>query len=174
MNRIFAIAALAVVLTAPVVGRPAAAADRKASLLDAVTRCRAIVDPAERVGCYDRSVEALQAAEQKREIAVVDRAQARETRRSLFGLTLPRLPVLGDVDDGGEVKQIEATVASASIDAGAWVVRLSDGSNWRQIDDNELGRRPRAGDKVVVKRAALGSFRMMIAGMPGIKVRREG
>lgn len=153
---------------------PGRAVEGKATLFEAVTRCRAIVDPTERVGCYDRSIEALQAAEQKHDVAIVDRAQVRETKKTLFGLSLPSLPVFGHADDGQEIAQIDGTVASAAIDRGGWVVHLADGSVWRQIDDNELGRRPRAGDKVVVKRAALGSFRMTIAGSPGIKVRREG
>lgn len=153
---------------------PGRAIEGKASLFEAVTRCRTIVDPTERVGCYDRSVEALQAAEQKHDVAIVDRAQVRETKKTLFGLTLPKLPVFGHADDGQEIAQIDGTVASATIDRGSWLIRLADGSSWRQVDDIELGRRPRAGDKVVVKRAALGSFRMTIAGSPGIKVRREG
>lgn len=168
MRRFAPAAAMVVCLTASAI-----AADGSASLFEAVTRCRMIADPAERVACYDRSVEALQAAERRKEVAIVDRAQISESKRALFGLSLPRLPVFGRAEDGTQISQINSTVASAAMDRGNWLLRLVDGSKWRQIDDNELGRRPRAGDKVIVKRAALGSFRMSIAGTPGIKVRRE-
>lgn len=157
-----------------ITGPPVSAADRKPMLLEAVTRCRTIIDPAQRVACYDRSVEALQAAEARNEVTIVDRAQVRETKRSLFGLTLPRLSIFGKDDGGIEISQIDSAIASATIDRGGWVFRLADGSTWRQIDDTEIGRRPRPGDKVTVKRAALGSFRMTVASSPGMKVRREG
>ena len=45
-------------------------------LLNRLTDCRAMTDPAARLSCYDTAVEALDAAERQGEVVVVDRAQA--------------------------------------------------------------------------------------------------
>ena len=111
-------------------------------------------------------------------MVVVDRGQVRESRRRLFGLALPRLPIFGGGDDGRpdaeEITQLEGTVAAASQDGyGHWMVRLQDGAcgcrptttRWR------CGRG--RGQPVVVRRAALGSYIMRVNGQPGIRVRRQ-
>ena len=41
-----------------------------------------------------------------------------------------------------------------------------------QTDDTVIARRPRANDKVLIKRAALGSFRLSVAGLPSVKAKR--
>ena len=109
-------------------------------------------------------------------MVVVDRAQVRESRRRLFGLALPRLPIFGggdDEDDDEEVDHVEGVVASASQNGnGQWIVRLQDGAIWVQTDNNSLALRPRAGQPVVVNRGALGSYMMRVNRQPGIRVRR--
>ena len=169
---IAAVALPAVALTAP----PRQARERPAAL-EAMLRCRSIADEHARLECFDREVAAFEAATAARDVVVVDRKQVRETRRSLFGLSLPRLAIFGggDHDPGDEeIDQIEGVVASALQTAdNRWVVRLQDGATWRQIDDQVLGRRPRAGSKVVIKRAAMGSFMMRLDGQPGVRARRE-
>jgi hypothetical protein len=96
----------------------------------------------------------------------------------LFGLALPRLPIFGGGDDGRpdpeEITQLEGTVARASQDGyGHWVVRLQDESLWVQTDNNTLALRPRPGQPVLIRRAALGSYVMRVNGQPGIRVRRQ-
>lgn len=174
------IAGIILSLLAPaiVMADPQADADPapRSSLLTAVTRCQSITDPGQRLTCYDQAVRPLDAAAKNREIVIVDKAQVRQTRKTLFGLTLPRLGIFGDAKDGAddEIKQIDTTLARADLDnGGGWMFTLADGARWRQMDDNVLGKRPRAGDKVVVRRAALGSFKLSIAGQPAVKVRRE-
>ena len=56
---------------------------------------------------------------------------------------------------------------------GHWVVRLQDESLWVQIDNNALALRPRPGQPVLIRRAALGSYVMRVNGQPGIRVRRQ-
>lgn len=150
--------------------------DSRSSLITAAAQCTTITQAAERLACYDRAVGALVSAEQKREVVIIDRAQVRQTRKTLFGLNLPNLGLFGDTgakDGPDAVTQIESTLAKAELDGGAWLFTLSDGARWRQTDDNVLGGRPRVGNAVVIRRGALGSFKLSLAGQPAIKVRRE-
>lgn len=152
-------------------------APKRSGLLTEVTRCQSITAPSERLACYDKAVQALDQAEQKRDVVVVDKEQVQQTRKTLFGLNLPKLGIFGNredkADEKDEISQIDSTIARADIPNGVWVLTLADGARWRQIDDNVLGRRPKAGDKIVVRRGALGSFKATIAGQPAIKVKRE-
>jgi hypothetical protein len=148
------------------------------ALFEALVRCRALTEAAARLQCFDEAAAALDQAAQRRDIVVVDRGQVRESRRRLFGLALPRLPIFGGGDDGRpdpeEITQLEGTVLRASQDGyGHWIVRLQDESLWVQTDNNTLALRPRPGQPVLIRRAALGSYVMRVNGQPGIRVRRQ-
>lgn len=145
---------------------------------EALVRCRAITDSAARLACFDAAAAALQTAQERREVVVVDRQQVREGRRRLFGLALPRIPIFGggdeDDNDADQVRTVEGVVAGASQDGlGHWVVTLQDEAVWVQVDNNTLAFRPRPGQRVVINRGALGSFMMRVNNQPGIRVRRS-
>lgn len=147
-------------------------------LFEALVHCRVITEDAARLQCFDTAAAALEQAAERREVVVVDRAQVRESRRRLFGLALPRLPIFGGGDDNhpdqDEVTSLEGTVAAASQDSlGHWMVRLADGSLWIQTDNHQLALRPRNGQPVVINRAALGSYIMRVNNQPGLRVRRQ-
>ena len=149
---------------------------KRPEALEAVLRCRAIADEKERLACFDRAVATFEQATASREVVVVDRKQVRDTKRSLFGLDLPGLNIFGGGpdDEGTDVSQIESEVASAYQDGeGRWVVTLTEGGTWRQINDTILGRQPRKGSKVMIRRAAMGSYMMRIDNQAGIRARRE-
>ena len=157
---------------------PAAAQEPEQARPAALTRlveCRAVQGEAERLACYDREVAAFEAAEQSRELVVMDRQQVRRTRRSLFGLVLPDLNLFGDdnpEEDG--VSELETTLRSASEDAyGKWILVLEDGARWRQIDSRTLAREPRGGQTIRIRRAAMGSYLANIDGQVAIRIRRE-
>lgn len=156
-------------------GLPAAEPVAKPEAFEALLRCRSIAESEARLACFDGAAASLQAAAESREVVVVDRQQIRDSKRTLFGLSIPRLSLFDDdKDEEEEIKSIEGVVQSAHRDEdGRWVVRLQEGGVWRQIDSNTLGRRPRSGMKVEINRAAVGSFKMRVAGQPGIRVRRE-
>ncbi len=144
---------------------------------EAVVRCRTIADAAERLACFDQAVAALQAAQERRDVVMVDRQQVREGRRRLFGLTLPRIPIFGGGDDDDHdadaVHTLESTVSAATTTGfGQYQVTLADGSVWVQVDNNIVAVPPRAGHRIVINRGALGSFMMRINNQPGIRVRR--
>jgi hypothetical protein len=159
--------------------RPAASRPQQPALFQALVRCRAIAEAAARLQCFDEAAAALAQAAERRDIVVVDRGQVRESRRRLFGLALPRLPIFGGGDDDDrpdpeEITELEGTVARASQDPyGRWVVRLQDNSLWVQTDNNRLALAPRPGQPVLIRRAALGSYVMRVNGQPGIRVQRR-
>lgn len=143
---------------------------------DALVKCRAITEDAARLRCFDQAAAALEQAADRRDVVIVDRAQVRQTKRTLFGLELPHLSIFGGGDDdkAEEVTQIDGIIASAFQNGnGRWVVRLEDGGTWAQIDDNPISIWPKAGQKVLIKRAALGSYMMRVNGQAGVRVRRQ-
>jgi len=151
-------------------------AERRPQTFEALVHCRTIADSAARLQCYDTAAAALEQAAERRDLVVVDRAQVRESRRLLFGLALPHLPIFGGGDndrDDQEITQIDSTVASAvRNDLGQWQVRLQDGGTWIQTDFNPLALAPRPGQPVSVHRGALGSYMMRVNRQPGVRVRR--
>ena len=135
--------------------------------------CRQIADATERLACYDQKVAAMRQAKEARDIVVADKAEVREARKGLFGLSLPSLKLFGGGNDADEVKEIDAVVKSAQQGRyGAWQFTLEDGATWQQIDSETVVFGPHSGSKVRIKRGAFGSFKANIDGQPGIKVRR--
>ena len=168
-------------------GSPIADQSGRGKPLAGLDACHAMADVAQRASCYDLEYARLQAAVDKGDVVITDREGIRQARQSLFGFSLPGLAIFGNgnggsdktkskaTPDSGELQEINATIRSASTDQdGRWLVTLDNGATWRQMDDSPLGRRPRAGDAVVIRRGVLGSFMMRIGSMPGFKARREG
>ena len=144
---------------------------------EALVRCRAITEAAARLACFDSAVAALQAAQERRDVVVVDRQQVREGRRRLFGLALPRIPIFGggddDENDQDAVRSLESTITAVTqAGYGQYQVTLADNSVWLQTDNNMMAVPPRSGHRVVINRGALGSFMMRVNNQPGIRVRR--
>ncbi|MFM5931070.1 MAG: hypothetical protein ACKOPQ_09200 [Novosphingobium sp.] len=136
----------------------------------AVLDCRAQSDSAARLACFDKAVGAMAAASDKKDLVVIDRATIRETKRGLFGISLPKIKIFGGNDDE-EVNQIESTLTAAySSNDGMSIFVLANGSRWKQTDGRYTY--PKAGQKIVVKRAALGSFMANVDGQPGVRVIR--
>lgn len=136
--------------------------------------CRSIQDSAQRLACFDREAGAVDQAISKKEMVLIDKQRVTQTKRALFGFSIPDFGGLfGGGDD--EVKEISSTVVSASqMGYLGWTIKLADGSTWVQTDDAQLGLEPRKGDKIVVHRGSLGAFFMRVAGQPGFKVKRIG
>lgn len=149
---------------------PAATPAQVQRLMD----CRNVAAADQRLACYDREAAAMDQALASKDLVFVDREKARAAKRSLFGFSIPNFGgIFGGSDD--EVKQIESTVTKSGHNPeGGWVFYLADGSVWTQTDDWPLGLPPRAGDKVVVSRGVLGSFRLRLNKQPEIKVKRIG
>jgi hypothetical protein len=138
------------------------------SLLD----CRAIADSAQRLACYDKATASVAEAIGRKDLVLIDRERATAAKRSLFGFSVPDFAgLLG----GGEIKEIAGTVSGFTNNAdGGLTIKLADGSVWTQTDDTPVALPPRRGDKVVVKRGALGSYFLRLGNQPGFRVRRIG
>ena len=150
---------------------PAAAQDRSKHL-ERVVDCRKLADTAERLACYDKTVAELDAAEQKKEVVVVDKDQVREARRSVFGFKLPRIKLFGNGDGEDEIDEIVSTVKVISTRSdGRVAFTIEDGARWVQTDDRALVG-VKAGRKVTIKRAAMGSFFARFEGTIGVRVER--
>jgi hypothetical protein len=171
----FCLIAAAFIVASPALAKPAQPPAARPEAFEALVKCRAIAEDAARLRCFDQAAAALEQAAARRDVVIVDRAQVRQTRRTLFGLELPRLPFFGGGDDKGEeISSIDGVVASAFQNGnGQWVVRLEEGGTWAQTDDTPISVWPKAGNKVVIHRAALGSYMMRVNGQPGVRVRRQ-
>ena len=137
--------------------------------------CKNIVSPEQRLACFDEKVAALETAAENNQVVIADREQVREARRGLFGLSLPRIKLFGgNSDEGGQIDQIESTIASArALRNGKWLIKLEDGALWQQTDPpRSTARRPKKGDGITIKRGSLGSYLAKVNGRRGFKVKR--
>jgi hypothetical protein len=169
-----ALAAGAAVLMIAGGGQAADAPKARAAQLQAVVDCRKETDPTQRLACYDAATASLDAAEKAGEVVVVDRAQVREARRAAFGFDfrMPAFMTAGEQPE--EIDRITATVDSARQGAdGKWIIKLTDGALWRQIDTKRMFKDPRHGSTVEIRTATMGSFFMKVDGQPQIRVHRD-
>lgn len=160
-------------------GTPVLAQDRSSEpvetpeLIAELFACREIADPDERLACYDREVATVAEAQASRELVIADREQVNKTRRGLFGLRLPDLGIFGGEDDEDGVNEITATLARATkLDNGRHIFELEDGARWIETENAAGFRKFKAGDTIVIKRAAFGSFKAKVNGKRAVKVRR--
>ena len=167
---------MATSFAAPVAAAPA----RTPAVLQALGDCRAIADGAVRLACYDKAAAGIADATAKKDIVVLDREEVRATRKGLFGFSLPKLNFFGNEkeakDDTGreEIVEIDVVVKSArSFSYQLWRMTMEDGATWVTTEASTLIT-PRAGSKVHIKRAALGSYFIKVDGSRAVKGRREG
>jgi hypothetical protein len=147
----------------------------RAQVYTALDACRSVTSDSDRLACFDSAMKKLDQAVASKEVLIVDKAQIEKTNRGLFGLKLPNLGLFGDKDGPtteGQLSEIQSIVQSARANADGWLLTLEDGSMWQQTDGAALALSPKKGMNVVVKRAALGSFKMSVDSQPSIRVRR--
>ena len=139
-----------------------------------VMECRRLPDPEARLRCYDGTVDSLSKALSGGSLVVVDREDIRRTRRSLFGFTLPRLPFFkGDNSQDDTPDEIIATIASVrALPNDMWAIVLDSGAVWQTVQEGGKQSSPKAGQKIKIKSGALGSYRVSVAGRPGLRAMR--
>lgn len=170
---------LAAVATALLVGAsPAVAKDRPAApspLVGALDACRRIADGPQRLACFDKASAALVSATQAGDVTVVDRAQMRQARRSLFGFAMPKLPFFaGDQSAKDDTGELDSTIVwSRSSGYGRYRIKIADGDAvWETTESYMTFESPRAGQKIHIKRGPLGSYFLQVNGQRGVKGRR--
>jgi hypothetical protein len=171
-GRIVAIAALGALLPAPAPAKPRLQDARSNALLQALSDCRSVADEKARLDCYDRASARLADAVGKKELVVLDQQEIRETRRSLFGFSVPNIPLFRG-EGGGDEGKLETVIAGVSrLEGGKWQIRLEDGAIWQTNETRLNLSDPRPGQKIVIQRGTLGNYFLRIDGQRGIRGRR--
>jgi hypothetical protein len=165
--------AIAIALTLTAGGALAQTAPEP-DVIKALKACSAIKADGERLACYDKAAQSVTKAQETGDVIIIDKTSARAARRQAFGLNLPTLSILDRGADKAETETLQAVIATARMDAeGRLVMTLEDGAVWRQIDDQSLGKPPKPGATVEIRKAAMGSYLMKIGSQPAIRVRRS-
>jgi hypothetical protein len=144
----------------------ALAATSAAPLPAAVQRlldCHATAAEGARLACYDAAVGELGRLLASGEVVIVDKERVAAVKRQAFGFSLPSVNLFERSDKPQELAEVAATAVRVhrKLD-GHWSVELDDGAVWEQTDEEKFVRLPRVGSKVVIKKAAFGSFLMKI------------
>jgi hypothetical protein len=165
-------AGLGVMTSAPLAAKEDGLPDEAPTIFKVVIECRAIANPTERLACFDANVAKLDEAQQKNELFVADKAQVRETRKGLFGLSLPKIRIFGKGDDADEINSVDLSIVSIRQGLRGWVFELEDGSIWAQTDGQYSGRSPKQGQTLHVKRAAFNSYMAKVDGGSAFRAER--
>ena len=164
------VAALLAPAVAPVVAAPNETS--RPEMFDKLVACRSITDSTQRLACYDAQVTALDEAEKRDDLVVMDRKQVRETRKSLFGFTLPKFSFGGKkLDEKDDTIQIETTIQSVRRNGHAWSFTLAEDAGTWETSDN-LPTAPKSGDKIRIKKATMGSYLGQVGFNRGVRFRR--
>jgi hypothetical protein len=158
----FVFAALVVGVPASVIAQDSGKASDRA--LAPFVACRQIPDVRARALCYDNALDRLQHSVAGREVVIVDKQQANEDRKSLFGFNAAnRMPAARAVRPAdAEVAAIDSTVSGARQSGyDRWDIRLANGAIWRTLEAGIIVA-PKNGEEVHIRRGALGSFMIRI------------
>lgn len=147
--------------------------------LNALLGCRALPDGPERLACFDRTTAALSTAIDERDLVVTDRGQRAAMAKNDFGRPAGAAVAVERKANGAEPApaavpaRIDATIARAArLANGRWSIVLDTGAHWQQADDRIFARDPRAGMKITITRAALGSYLGKVDGQIAVRLRR--
>ena len=173
-GKYLAIVALAALAPAASPAKPKPQDARSNALIQALSACRAVGDEKARLACYDQASARLAEAVDKQELVVLDRQEIRETRRGLFGFSVPNIPLFRG-EAGGDDGKLEAVIAGAApLEGGKWQIRLEDGAIWQTNETRLNLSDPRPGQKIVIQRGTLGNYFLRINGQRGIRGKRVG
>ena len=158
----------------PALAAPApAATQERAQQLQALVDCKKIADPTARLACYDKAAAALDEAEAKGDVVVVNREQARKVRKQAFGFSLPSISLFERGEKPEALNATESTIVEAKrLPTGRWQIKLAEGGTWVQIDTTEIPIDPKPGQAVKIRAAALGSYQMTVGNQREVKVHR--
>lgn len=158
-------------------------ASRPTAVVAEVTACRSRVDPADRLACYDAAAARLETATANRDVIVLDREEIVQTRRSLFGFSLPRIALFGGRDAARDpaavaredIAELDTTITRVqSIGNGKYQLVLAEGGTWRSTEAWAGAVLPQAGGKINVRRASLGSYVFKLPGGRAVRGMRVG
>ncbi len=141
-----------------------------------IAKCRGIGEAMARLACFDAASARLDAAVSSKQLTVLDREGVRQTKRSLFGFSLPAIGLFGrgnekiEAPEFSEIDTVIKQVLPLGHDKYEFV--LEDGAHW--VTTDAMPFRPKAGVKIRIKKAAMGSFFVSVEGQRTVKGRRVG
>ena len=144
----------------------------RAEVLQKLIDCRAIPKDAERLACFETQTAAIDAAEAKRDVVIIDRDQATKARKEGFGLPTKGLVVGKPAPTDEGITDVTSTIREArTLNNGKWILVLESGARWVQTESNTI-RDPKPGNSIRIRKAALGGYLANINGRTAIRVRR--
>ena len=139
--------------------------------VERLVACRQISGNAERLACFDRTAASLDDARRKKDVVVLDRAEVRQAKRSLFGFSLPSIRLFGSGGDDEALRQLVGRIEDVSSLAGGLLrFRLVDGGLWETTEAVMVPLRKN--DEVTIKAGTLGSYVATAPGRRAVRVRR--
>ncbi len=147
-------------------------------VVQSLTRCRAIQAADARLACFDAATDAIETAVKAKDVTIVDRQDIRKARQSLFGFSVPHIPIFGggDQDDGPktEFTELNTTIASVrQMDNGRIELRLAEGEAvWMTTDPMPFP--PKVGAKIRIRQGAMGNYFIAVSGersVRGVRIR---
>lgn len=147
--------------------------DASGDYLDGIKACQRITEDAARLACFDSAVGSMVAATETGDLQVIDREDVRQTRRSLFGFSLPDLGIFGGSDEEESQELFTTTLTNVRYTSRSSArVTTAEGAVWEMNNIPSSRRRFEAGDEVKFKEASLGFYFLRIGGQTGVKGRR--
>lgn len=145
----------------------------QAQMLQDLAACHQVAEASDRLVCLERASLRLLAAAKTRELVVMEGKEVETTRRSLFGFSLPKLPLFGGHggDEEASISQIETTIVQArGLGHGKWAIRTAEGATWHTTE--ALVDQPVVGQPLTIRSAALGGYFMKIAKTKAVRAMR--
>lgn len=151
---------------------PAALAQEQPAVVRDLGKCRAISDDTARLACFDVAAAQLDAAVTTKALTILDREGVRETKRSLFGFSVPSVGLFkrSDEPDFTEINATISRVIPLGYDKFEFV--LEDGARWQTTDSMRYP--PRKNGTIRIRKGALGAYFLSVNGDRGVKGKRVG
>lgn len=138
--------------------------------LEELQRCQTIMEDSARLACFDAAVGVMVAATESGEVQVVKKEEVEQTRRGLFGFSMPKIGFLSG--DGKEMELLQSTITRVRSIRRGYILTIEEGSVWQLSSVPSRLRTPKVGDPVEFKKASLGSYFVRINGQMGVKGKR--
>ncbi|MBX9731244.1 MAG: hypothetical protein K2X59_07935 [Sphingomonas sp.] len=150
------------------VARPAVAFAVEPKPLDRIGACRSVADDAKRLACFDQAAAALEERVKAKDVVVVDRESLKQDRRRQFGLVNAEDPTYraAGVSEPAELKgKILWTKPVGQFHR----ISVEGAGVWETTE--YTFRAPVAGGDVVIRKGALGSYKIQY-GHEILRIRR--
>jgi hypothetical protein len=142
----------------------------------AVSACRQIGSDAQRLACFDQAAAALDVAVVHHDVTILNKEEVRQTRRSLFGFSMPNLALFGfgeKADNGRnqDMLVLDTTLRTVrSVSYGKWDLETEEDAVWRNVDLLDFA--PTPGAKIHISKGTLGSFFLKIGSDRAVRAQR--